>query len=52
MFEKEIKFIGDFCFNQVKSLGTNFTLDKVTTAGVHPAVSTIHFCRTRLYDLF
>ena len=38
MFEKEIKFIGDFCFNQVKSLGSNFTLDKVTTAGVHPAV--------------
>lgn len=38
MFEKEIKFIGDFCFNQVKSLGSNFTLDKITTAGVHPAV--------------
>ena len=38
MFEKEIKFIGDFCFNQVKSLGSSFTLDKITTAGVHPAV--------------
>jgi len=38
MFEKEIKFIGDFCFNQVKSLGSNFTLDKITNAGVHPAV--------------
>ncbi|HEY6435778.1 MAG TPA: hypothetical protein VIY47_04245, partial [Ignavibacteriaceae bacterium] len=38
MFEKEIKFIGDFCFNQVKSLGSNFTLDKITIAGVHPAV--------------
>jgi hypothetical protein len=38
MFEKEIKFIGDFCFNQVRSLGTNFTLDKITNAGVHPAV--------------
>ncbi len=38
MFEKEIKFIGDFCFNQVKSLGSNFTLDKITDAGVHPAV--------------
>jgi hypothetical protein len=38
MFEKEIKFIGDFCYNQVKSLGTNFTLEKITSAGVHPAV--------------
>ena len=38
MFEKEIKFIGDFCLNQVKSLGSNFTLDKITNAGVHPAV--------------
>lgn len=38
MFEREIKFIGDFCFNQVKSLGSNFTLDKITIAGVHPAV--------------
>ena len=38
MFEKEIKFIGDFCFNQVKSLGSSFTLDKLTSAGVHPAI--------------
>jgi len=38
MFEKEIKFIGDFCFNKVKSLGTVFTLDKVIATGVHPAV--------------
>lgn len=38
MFEKEIKFIGDFCYNQVKSLGTNFTLEKITSVGVHPAV--------------
>ena len=38
MFEKEIKFIGDFCFNQVKSLGSNFTLDKIISVGVHPAV--------------
>jgi hypothetical protein len=38
MFEKEIKFIGDFSFNQVKSLGSSFTLDKITTAGVHPAI--------------
>ncbi len=38
MFEKEIKFIGDFCYNQVKSLGSNFTLEKIAAAGVHPAV--------------
>lgn len=38
MFEKEIKFIGDFCFNQVRSLGSSFTLDKIISAGVHPAV--------------
>lgn len=38
MFEKEIKFIGDFCFNQVRSLGSNFTLDKIANAGVHPAI--------------
>ena len=38
MFEKEIKFIGDFCFNQVKSLGSSFTLDKITSAGVHPSI--------------
>ena len=38
MFEKEIKFIGDFCFNQVTKLGSHFTLDKVIEAGVHPAV--------------
>ncbi|MBK9098139.1 MAG: hypothetical protein IPM14_08495 [bacterium] len=38
MFEKEIKFIGDFCFNQVRSLGNTFTLDKIITSGMHPAV--------------
>jgi len=38
MFEKEIKFIGDFCFNQVRSLGSSFNLDKIISAGVHPAV--------------
>lgn len=38
MFEKEIKFIGDFCFNQVRSLGNSFTLDKVISTGMHPAV--------------
>jgi hypothetical protein len=39
MFEKEIKFIGDFCFNQVTKLGTHFTLEKIIEAGVHPAVT-------------
>ena len=38
MFEKEIKFIGDFSFNQVTKLGTHFTLEKVVAAGVHPAI--------------
>ena len=38
MFEKEIKFIGDFCFNQVRSLGNSFTLDKIITTGMHPAI--------------
>jgi hypothetical protein len=38
MFEKEIKFIGDFCFNQVRSLGNSFTLEKIITTGMHPAV--------------
>ncbi|MCU0405741.1 MAG: hypothetical protein MUE64_02000 [Ignavibacteriaceae bacterium] len=38
MFEKEIKFIGDFSFNQVRSLGSNFTLDKIVATGIHPAI--------------
>ena len=38
MFEKEIKFIGDFSFNRVRSLGSNFTLDKIVAAGIHPAI--------------
>lgn len=38
MFEKEIKFIGDFCFNRVKSLGSNFTLEKIIATGIHPAI--------------
>src|SRR4030066_500538 len=38
MFEKEIKFIGDFCFNRVRSLGSNFTLEKIIATGIHPAV--------------
>ena len=38
MFEKEIKFIGDFSFNQVTKLGTHFTLEKLVAAGIHPAI--------------
>ena len=38
MFEKEIKFIGDFSFNRVRSLGNNFTLDKIVATGIHPAI--------------
>lgn len=38
MFEKEIKFIGDFSFNQVRSLGNNFTLEKIISTGIHPAI--------------
>jgi hypothetical protein len=38
MFEKEIKFIGDFCFNKVRSLGNIFTLDKIIATDIHPAI--------------
>lgn len=38
MFEKEIKFIGDFCLNQVKHLGPHFTFEKITAAELHPAI--------------
>jgi hypothetical protein len=38
MFEKEIKFIGDFSFNRVRSLGSSFTLEKIIATGIHPAI--------------
>jgi len=38
MFEKEVKFIGDFCFNRVRSLGSTFTLEKMIATGIHPAI--------------
>jgi hypothetical protein len=38
MFEKEIKFIGDFCFNKIRNLGNVFTLDKIIASGIHPAI--------------
>ena len=40
MFEKEIKFIGDFCFNKIRSLGSVFTLDKIIPTDIHPAIIT------------
>jgi len=39
MFEKEIKFIGDFCLNQVKHLGPHFTFEKITATDLHPAIT-------------
>ncbi len=38
MFEKEIKFIGDFCLNQVRSLGNSLTFEKIQESNLHPAV--------------
>lgn len=38
MFEKEIKFISDFCLNKVKFLGAFFTYDKMAAADLHPAI--------------
>jgi hypothetical protein len=38
MFEKEIKFIVDFNLNKVRKSGTFFTLDKLSSAGIHPSI--------------
>ncbi|NNG28066.1 MAG: hypothetical protein HKM87_11100 [Ignavibacteriaceae bacterium] len=38
MFEKEIKFISDFCLNKVKGLGSFFTYDKLAETDLHPAI--------------
>lgn len=38
MFEKEIKFITDFNLNRIKRAGSLFTLDSLTSAGVHPSI--------------
>ena len=38
MFEKEIKFISDFCLNKVKGLGSFFTYDKLAGTDLHPAI--------------
>lgn len=38
MFEKEIKFISDFCLNKVKGLGSFFTYEKLAGTDLHPAI--------------
>ncbi len=38
MFEKEIKFITDFNLNRIKRAGSLFTLESLTSAGVHPSI--------------
>jgi len=38
MFEKEIKFISDFCLNKVEGLGSFFTYEKLTGTDLHPAI--------------
>jgi len=38
MFEKEIKFISDFCLNKVKHLGSFIAFDKLETTELHPAI--------------
>lgn len=39
MFEKEIKFIGEFSLSRVKKLGSDVTFDKLADAGLHPAIT-------------
>ena len=38
MFERDIKFISDFCVNQIRELGTSFTYEKLVTLDLHPAI--------------
>ena len=38
MFEKEIKFISDFCLNKVKGLDSFFTYEKLAGTDLHPAI--------------
>lgn len=40
MFNKEIKFISDLSLNNIKNLGTFFTIDKLLKANLHPAITT------------
>ena len=38
MFEREIKFIVDFNLNKIRKSGSFFTLDKLSSAGMHPSI--------------
>lgn len=40
MFEKEIKFIGDFSLTKVNKLAPVVTFEKLANAGLHPAIIT------------
>ncbi len=40
MFNKEIKFISDLSLNNIKNLGTFFTIEKLLNANLHPAITT------------
>jgi len=40
MFNKEIKFISDLSLNNIKNLGTFFTIEKLLSANLHPAITT------------
>ncbi|NWF91075.1 MAG: hypothetical protein HXY50_16640 [Ignavibacteriaceae bacterium] len=38
MFEKEIKFICDFCFNKINKAGSFLTFEKLKGIEIHPAI--------------
>ncbi len=38
MFEKEIKFICDFCFNKISKAGSFLTFEKLKGIEIHPAI--------------
>ena len=38
MFEREIRFIYDFSLNQVRRLGSAFTIKQLKTSNIHPAL--------------
>jgi len=38
MFEKEIKFISDFCLNKISKAGASLTFEKLKGIEIHPAI--------------
>ena len=38
MFEKEIKFISDFCLNKISKAGSFLTFEKLKGIEIHPAI--------------